>query len=225
MDTLNTLLAKKDALETFISRIDIWLIVVGIIVVVGVAGESICGYIALLNNRKLQKVQHSIDELRRAETAFFSNQAAESNERSKRLESENLLLRSKVAEHESRLQPRRITPTRKTMVSALLKTSTNGKVSVAADLMGRNSEILGYATDVRDMMTNAGFDVGELENLYSPKESAPLGISVCVRDWDNPITNAAIILTALTSAGIDAKRCNSPSAQTNTVQIIIGAKP
>jgi hypothetical protein len=58
---LNSLLSKREALETNADGIEKLLLVVGALVMLGVAGESIFGVRAFLNNRKIQAVQRSID--------------------------------------------------------------------------------------------------------------------------------------------------------------------
>jgi hypothetical protein len=55
--TLETLVARKDALDGVLSKIDVWLLVFGIFVAVGVAGESLFGIRAWWNNRKLHAVR------------------------------------------------------------------------------------------------------------------------------------------------------------------------
>jgi len=76
---IDSLVSRRDALEALLSRIDMWLLIFGVVVVIGVAGESIFGIRAWWNNRKLHFVQRSIDEFRQAETASFNKQAADAN--------------------------------------------------------------------------------------------------------------------------------------------------
>src|SRR2546426_8038734 len=49
----------KTELEALLARIDIWLLVFGIVVVVGVAGESFFGIRHWWNSRKLQALQNA----------------------------------------------------------------------------------------------------------------------------------------------------------------------
>jgi len=77
--TLDALLTRKEVLEGIISRIDVWLLVFGIFVVIGVAGESVFGIRAWWNNRKLHTVLESIESLRAVEAAKFNQHAADAN--------------------------------------------------------------------------------------------------------------------------------------------------
>lgn len=78
---LDDLLAKKGILEGSLSSIEMWALVFGIVVVVGVAGESVFGVRAWWNNRKLQTVLESIDRERQSEIAAATQKAEEASER------------------------------------------------------------------------------------------------------------------------------------------------
>jgi hypothetical protein len=93
---LDALLARKAELEAVLSRIDVWLLVFGIIVVIGVAGESFFGIRHWWNSRKLQALEHGVDQERQAEIAGLITQAEEER-----------VARLKI---EERLAPRRISP-------------------------------------------------------------------------------------------------------------------
>lgn len=86
---LNALLTKKAALEGSLSSIEMWALIFGIVVVVGVAGESVFGVRAWWNNSKLQTVLGSIDQERQSEIAAATQKAGEAAERAANAE-ENL---------------------------------------------------------------------------------------------------------------------------------------
>jgi len=67
----------KGELETLLSRIDIWLLLFGIVVVVGVAGESFFGIRHWWNSRKLQAIQQRENEALRGEIARLNKDANE----------------------------------------------------------------------------------------------------------------------------------------------------
>jgi hypothetical protein len=67
----------KAQLETLLTRIDIWLLVFGIIVVIGVAGESFWGIRHWWNSRKLQVIQQAEEQSREAKIAQLRKEAAE----------------------------------------------------------------------------------------------------------------------------------------------------
>src|ERR1700720_3658969 len=74
---LDALLSKREALETTLGSIEFWALIFGVIVVIGVAGESVFGVRAWWNNRKLQAVQQDIEHWREAETARLNKEAAD----------------------------------------------------------------------------------------------------------------------------------------------------
>ena len=76
---LNTLLNRRELIEQSLATIDVWLLIFGIFVVIGVGGESIFGIRAWLINRKLHSVQIEIESFHQAETAVLVNQAADAN--------------------------------------------------------------------------------------------------------------------------------------------------
>jgi hypothetical protein len=71
----------KSELETLLSKIDIWLLVFGVIVVIGVAGESFFGIRHWWNSRKLQSLQQLENDTQRAEIVRLSKETADANVR------------------------------------------------------------------------------------------------------------------------------------------------
>jgi hypothetical protein len=56
------LIERKQALDTVLDGFEKWLIFFGLLVVIGVGGESLYGFRTFWNNRKLHEVQRSIDQ-------------------------------------------------------------------------------------------------------------------------------------------------------------------
>jgi len=73
-ETLDSLLAKKAALDLLLSGIERGALIFAIIVGIGVAGEAIYSFRAWWNNRKLHTIQESIDHFRQAEIARLTNE-------------------------------------------------------------------------------------------------------------------------------------------------------
>src|SRR5882762_2625598 len=65
----------KAQLQTTLEYIDVWLLIFGIIVVIGVGGESIFGFRHWWNSRKLQTIQEA-EERQREETIAGLNKDA-----------------------------------------------------------------------------------------------------------------------------------------------------
>ncbi|HXN64495.1 MAG TPA: hypothetical protein VN862_04120 [Candidatus Acidoferrales bacterium] len=78
---LTKLMASKNDFETLLGRFEVWLLVFGIFVGIGVVGESIFGIRTWWNSRKLQEVNQQIDQYRQSETSQVNQKAGEALER------------------------------------------------------------------------------------------------------------------------------------------------
>lgn len=67
----------KSQIEAFLSRIDVWLLIFGVIVVVGVADESFFGVRHWWNSRRLQTIQRTEDQQREQQIARLNKEAGE----------------------------------------------------------------------------------------------------------------------------------------------------
>lgn len=105
------LLERKAGLDKLLDSFEIWLLVFGILVVVGVAGESVFGIRTWWNNRKLHAIQQSIDDLRQAESkstaqaferdiSLANKEAADANALAKQYESGISEAKARAAEAE-----------------------------------------------------------------------------------------------------------------------------
>jgi hypothetical protein len=65
----------KAQIEALLARIDVWLLVFGIVVVVGVAGESFFGIRHWWNSRKLQIMQRVEDQQHEGAIAGLNKEA------------------------------------------------------------------------------------------------------------------------------------------------------
>ncbi len=72
-ETVETLLARRDAIGTLLDSFEVWVIIFGILVVVGVGGETVYGVRIWWNNRKLHTIERSIDDLRQTEIAALTS--------------------------------------------------------------------------------------------------------------------------------------------------------
>jgi hypothetical protein len=69
----------KSQIEALLARIDVWLLMFGVIVVIGVAGESFFGIRHWWNSRKLQAIQSADDLAQEHAIADARKEAAEAN--------------------------------------------------------------------------------------------------------------------------------------------------
>ena len=66
---LAKLLERKAELDAILVKFEIWLLLFGVLVVIGVGGESFFGIRTWWNNRKLQEVNRQLDQYRETELA------------------------------------------------------------------------------------------------------------------------------------------------------------
>lgn len=87
--------ATKEVLETLIARLEVWALIFGIVLAIGVAGESVYGIRIWWNTRKL----HNLEE---NENAILRLKVREADERSSEARSQAEALRLHVAEANTR---------------------------------------------------------------------------------------------------------------------------
>jgi hypothetical protein len=76
----------KDSLLALIGNLEKWALFFGILVAIGVAGESVYGIRLYWNNRKLHEIEDRDATAQRKEIARLSNETAEANVRAKEAE-------------------------------------------------------------------------------------------------------------------------------------------
>ena len=161
----------KSAIESLLARSDVYLLIFGIIVVVGVAGESFFGIRHRWNSRKLQAIQqveelkqqeelaklHSEAEAARTLAESFRLDIAKANEqaaRSNQIAEQERLARMQL---EAKLQPRSFTPEQaQKMVDSLKRFA-----GTRADLIkiGDATELTRFATLIQGILNAAGWNL------------------------------------------------------------------
>jgi hypothetical protein len=159
----------KAGLEALLARIDIWLLVFGAVVVIGVAGESFFGIRHWWNSRKLQSIQNAENEAQRGEIAKAVAQAAAANERSSKLEIEAGEQRERAAkaEHEllelrQRLAWRRISPKEYTAFVAALRQYHGSSVQLSKMA---DAEAAQFADDILKVLKDSGWNILQVNTL------------------------------------------------------------
>ena len=144
----------KAQIEALLARIDVWLLVFGVIVVIGVAGESFFGIRHWWNSRKLQTIQ-SADEQEREETIArlneqaqsFQLQIAQANERTAKAELELAKLKS----------PRVLTEEQQHELFVALKPFPNTAISIEFEYADGEAKAL--AAQLWTALNKAGWKV------------------------------------------------------------------
>jgi hypothetical protein len=238
-------------IEALLGKIDIWLLVFGIIVVVGVAGESFFGIRHWWNSRQLQAIQRA-DELNlQAEIARLNKQAGDAFERASKAE-ENLAgtnaraadanERAAKAEQaaaeanrtaeeerlarikiEQRMADRDITGAQREKLLETLRMHAGEPVTVDS-LLSEGREAFTYAGKIATVFRSAGWNVSDPRGMHS--FSRPLsGVLIDVRKDDVRSKELGeFIAQAFTAAGISFSGNVEANVDAGTVLILIGGK-
>jgi hypothetical protein len=219
----------KSELEALLARIDIWLLIFGAIVVVGVAGESYFGVRHWWNSRKLQALQNAENlvqqgeiERLRSESASIRSDTAKAIERAAHAE-QQAAESNKIAEQErlarvkieERLAPRRIGPKEHAALVSALKPYRGAVVEVTklGDL-----EAGQFADDIVSVLTEAGWNVqSNFVGVYSPPR---YGLLCAINDITPAGKALVAALNSLPTSAVEAGH-NLPI----NAHIFVGLRP
>ncbi len=155
---LTRLLERRTELEGLLGRFEIWLLIFGVLVVIGVAGESFFGIRTWWNNRKLQQVSEQIDQYRQSQIAEALRKAAEANQ----IAEQERLARVKI---QQQLADRTISGAQRDKLQAILKTR-HGQHATVESLVSEGREALAYALKITAVFRDAGW------NTTPPREQS-----------------------------------------------------
>lgn len=136
---------EKAELESLLSRIDIWLLVFGIVVVIGVAGESFFGIRHWWNSRKLASIQNLESMALKAEIERLGHLTAEANARA---DADRLELAKFKA-------PRVLTADQEAYMVAALKPFVPTEIDVCA--YPNDPEIVGITNQIITVLRRPGW--------------------------------------------------------------------
>ena len=181
-----------------------------ILVLSGVAGEVICDW--KNHSDFLEKLKQwfavilvvgLVWEL--GEAAKLDSETAHSNERSKQLESTNLVLRGKVAALELKVEGRKITPQNEAIIVAALKRIPRVRTDHPIEIMmrsGGDAEIVKYAVRISRVLELGGITPTSLSEPV-PNEKLSDGLLFVIRTNSPP--SIKLIKEAFREGGIEMK--------------------
>jgi hypothetical protein len=249
---LNALLSRKETLESTLGRIEFWALIFGVIVVIGIAGESIFGVRAWWNHRKLHDVLDEIEQVRQAEIANLNTEAgnarmaagkaeeaaAKANERAFQNEKDAAALRAEAArlnelaederltrvQIEERIAPRQLTnPQRSALVDALKRSPTKGMVGLRC-VVG-DAEGFAFASQLDEALKAGGWPTTGVSQGAPGPGGNPVGLAIVVRSAAGAPLYATALQRGFKSAGMDLSVAAEPSMRQGDVALVIGNKP
>jgi hypothetical protein len=200
----------KSEIEALLARLDVWLLIFGVIVVVGVAGESFFGIRHWWNSRKLQAIQNSENEAQRAEIGE---------------------LRQKNLQLEKELSPRvlaiHVLPNGESNIDELKKFAGTRVVLGCI----HDAEALHAAGSIKWLLEKAGWNVVVTIPVdpFSPSPKMPDGVTLIQASEGDAVRNAQllqVLLSALTEQGWKEIRPGQDTVPDwKELKIMVGFKP
>lgn len=196
----------KAELEVFLARIDMWLLIFGVVVVVGVAGESVFGIIHWRNSRKLQEVQRAESLQQEERIALLTKEAAEANRR--------------ALELQALVQPRDLTAEQQEAIARACTRFSGHKVTLQSNTVDLEGWLL--AQLIRESLERASIQV-----TYDPRNAptfATMGSGILVGGPANEQEFITTIRTSLATIG-ELRVAGQQPAEGETVLIAVGVRP
>jgi hypothetical protein len=146
----------KEALETLISRLEVGALIFGIVVAIGVAGESVYGFRIWWNNRKLHKIQTEETDSLQHEIARL-NAVAEAER----------LARVKI---EERVADRHVTLEQRKKMIGILRAQLGANINIWY-YTDSGTDTLAYTREIQDVFRDAEWHVFHKPNGKSGSTS------------------------------------------------------
>lgn len=204
---------KATALEHLIGGLEFWALIFGVIVVLGVAGESFFGIRIWWNSRKLQEAQRSANEALVAEIARLSaessshqleiakaqQRAAEANERAAEANEKAEHERLERMKIEEKLRPRHMSRERQAAISA--KLIAFGSIEKAAIFCtNRDAEVVRFAQEIDAVLAAAGWQ----SSIGTANPTGRIILGVAVTTTPSHEAAARTLTNALRDEGVSA---------------------
>jgi hypothetical protein len=218
-EALNALLSRKSEIETALSRMEVWLLVFGVIVVVGVAGESIFGVRSWWINRKLHPIQQAIDQLRETDLA----NAKENAETARKGAEQERIARLKL---EERLSPRSLNGEQSATLTASLIGFRGQKVEITEN--GLSREASSFSRQIQAALVAAKWDVKVAGVMGGVEQES--GVLILIAKGQTHLPAASALAQALTSQGFAVKFAydggfTPDPLAIGVIRLFVGSKP
>lgn len=210
----------KAQLQDLLARIDVWLLIFGVVVVIGVGGESFFGIRHWWNSRKLQRIEETEEKEREERIAALNHEAAALRQQA---EAEKLA-RTKL---EKEIAPRTLDDlTRKSMGNELLRFAehfSGRKVKVQS--YSADAEGIVFSLEILDVLTKAKIGTEPIIGRLMPVGLVDMGVKITGPSGDEEFIRS--LASSIHSHLV--KEVSDVSAEWNPryteLTILVGAKP
>ncbi|MGD0335209.1 MAG: hypothetical protein ABSA90_18450 [Xanthobacteraceae bacterium] len=183
----------KSALELSLRTLDVWFIIFGILVAIGVVGESVAGFLHWRRSGQLQVIQT-------AENLALANSVAEANRTTEALRSHNLALQNEIIAAEHALADRFIWYDDRSAIQAVLS-QYPGQIVRIWMYPASSPDTFALGMTIAGLMFSAKWQV-TLWDLHTA--SAVPGVHILYREGAlNAKEAAGALVTSLTKAKLE----------------------
>jgi len=205
------MLSTKEELEALLRTLDVWVIVFGVFVAIGVAGESLVGFIHFRKSSQLHRLQTAENLAQQAEIERLRSDTAMSMERAAHAE-QQAAESNKIAEGEqlARVQLQRLvtwrtlTPAQQTEIGAQLRKYAGIRFAVTVN--AGDPEGFSFASQIATALRNgAKWDLvafAPVMNLGGFK----IGVTITTTGDANTMSASDALTHELLARGFDAVR-------------------
>jgi hypothetical protein len=218
--------AKWTSKKLFLNLwVPIWIVLGGILVVGGVAGELYVEFFASRAENSLRELRDSANAVLRKEAGDAIDRASHADQKAETLRQENIVLQAEVLRLRKESEPRRLTGWQKKKLVALLEQNPDSAVVVSAIIDSESSD---FADDFDSALNAAKWKTLRVVNRITRKYGVMVGV---VPGTNRP--GAKRLSEALTAIGVlhedatfkEGDASTSPAFQAGYIYLVIEHKP
>jgi hypothetical protein len=215
----------RPALEALVSKLEVRALIFGVIVAIGVAGESVYRIRLWWNNRKLQALVLAESERQRAQIASLSHDTAQANAHAadaNKVAEQERLARLQL---EQRLAPRTLTVTQGVELVAALRKFTNQKYVFVTYQDDR--EAIGFAEQINAVLQAAGWQIERSKGFLAFRLELGLSVMIDPNATEQTWNAAKAFEDPFTKKGIPTteKKTDVSTGEPETIQVRVWKKP
>jgi hypothetical protein len=200
----------KAELESALSTLDIWLIIFGVFVAIGVVGESAAGYLHWRKSGQLSKLQTAENLSLQEAIAGANARAADAYSRARQAELELAKIQT----------PRTLTPDQQEKLIKLLTAARKGPTAVSAAFVD-STDAKEFAKSIKTVLTKSGFILSDPPKSLMVLSYSKPGAWIFVRDLKHAPPHATAIQNAFGAIGVFLEGFAKPEAIEDADMVVI----